>query len=104
MHTTRTIAIVEDDSLIAQFLREVLSDEGYTVRVYPDGRSGLAAISPQSHRSAARSEPTVDDWVGCSGAYPAAPRSGAADRAHDRKHTAVELGGAGRDGVSGNAV
>jgi DNA-binding response OmpR family regulator len=47
MHTTSTITIVEDDPLIAQFLREVLSDEGYIVRVYPDGRSGLAAIIAQ---------------------------------------------------------
>ena len=44
MHTPITIAIVEDDLLIAQFLSEVLSDEGYTVRAYLDGRSGLAAI------------------------------------------------------------
>jgi len=47
MHTPITIAIVEDDPLIAQFLSEVLSDEGYTVRAYPDGRSGLAAIIAQ---------------------------------------------------------
>jgi DNA-binding response OmpR family regulator len=44
MHSPITIAIVEDDLLIAQFLSEVLSDEGYAVRLYPDGRSGLTAI------------------------------------------------------------
>ena len=47
MHTPITIVIVEDDPLITQFLSEVLSDEGYTVRAYPDGRSGLAAIIAQ---------------------------------------------------------
>jgi two-component system response regulator MtrA len=47
MHTPIAIVIVEDDPLISQFLSEVLSDEGYTVRVYPDGRSGLAAIIAQ---------------------------------------------------------
>ncbi len=47
IHTTITIAIVEDDPLITQFLIEVLSDEGYTVHAYPDGRSGLAAIIEQ---------------------------------------------------------
>jgi DNA-binding response OmpR family regulator len=47
MHTPITIAIVEDDPLIAQFLSEVLSDEGHTVRAYRDGRSGLAAIIAQ---------------------------------------------------------
>jgi len=47
MDTPITIAIVEDDPLIAQFLSEVLGDEGYTVRAFPDGRSGLAAIIAQ---------------------------------------------------------
>jgi DNA-binding response OmpR family regulator len=47
MHTPITIAIVEDDPLIAQFLSEVLGDEGYTVRAFPDGLSGLAAIIAQ---------------------------------------------------------
>lgn len=47
MHRPITIAIVEDDRLIAQFLSEVLSDEGYMVRAYHDGRSGLAAIIAQ---------------------------------------------------------
>jgi two-component system response regulator ChvI len=43
-NTPITIAIVEDDLRIAQFLSEVLSDEGYTVRAYADGLSGLASI------------------------------------------------------------
>jgi DNA-binding response OmpR family regulator len=47
MHTPIIIAIVEDDPLIAQFLSEVLSDEGHTVRAYRDGRSGLDAIIAQ---------------------------------------------------------
>jgi DNA-binding response OmpR family regulator len=47
MHTSIIIAIVEDDPLIAQFLSEVLSDEGHTVRAYRDGRSGLDAIIAQ---------------------------------------------------------
>ena len=47
MHTPIIIAIVEDDPLIAQFLSEVLSDEGHTVRAYRNGRSGLDAIIAQ---------------------------------------------------------
>jgi DNA-binding response OmpR family regulator len=47
MHTPITIAIVEDDRFISEFLSEVLSDAGYLVRAYPDGGSGLAAIIAQ---------------------------------------------------------
>lgn len=42
-----TIAIVEDNPLIAQFLSEVLSDEGYAARVYGDGRSAVAGVVGQ---------------------------------------------------------
>jgi DNA-binding response OmpR family regulator len=47
MDTPITIAIVEDDRFISQFLSEVLSDEGYAVRVYSDGRSAVTAILAQ---------------------------------------------------------
>jgi DNA-binding response OmpR family regulator len=47
MDTPITITIVEDDPLIIQFLSEVLSDEGYAVRVYSDGRSAMTAILAQ---------------------------------------------------------
>jgi DNA-binding response OmpR family regulator len=40
-----TIAIVEDNPLIAQFLSEALSDEGYAVRIYGDGRSAVAGLT-----------------------------------------------------------
>ena len=46
MDTPITITIVEDDPLIIQFLSEVLSDEGYAVRVYSDGRSAMTASVP----------------------------------------------------------
>jgi DNA-binding response OmpR family regulator len=39
-----TIAIVEDNPLIAHFVSEALSEEGYAVRVFSDGRSALAGI------------------------------------------------------------
>ncbi len=42
-----TIAIVEDNPLVEEFLSAVLSDVGYAVRVYNDGRSVLAAIIAQ---------------------------------------------------------
>ena len=51
MPMTSSIAIVEDDPLIIQFLCEVLGDEGYAVRVYSDGRSAVAAIIAQPCRS-----------------------------------------------------
>jgi DNA-binding response OmpR family regulator len=41
------IAIAEDNPLIAQLLNEALSDEGYLVRIFGDGRSALAAIIAQ---------------------------------------------------------
>src|SRR4051812_42502384 len=47
MQSPITIAIVEDDRFISEFLTEVLSDAGYLVRAYPDGGSGLAAIIAQ---------------------------------------------------------
>ncbi len=50
MPMTSSIAIVEDDPLIIQFLCEVLGDEGYAVRVYSDGRSAVAAIIAQPRR------------------------------------------------------
>ena len=40
-----TIAIVEDNPLIAHFVSEALSEEGYAVRVFSDGRSALAGIT-----------------------------------------------------------
>jgi len=42
-----TIAIVEDNPMIAQLLSEMLSEEGYAVRVYGDGRSAVTAILAQ---------------------------------------------------------
>jgi len=42
-----TIAIVEDNLAIAELLSEIFTDEGYTVRVYGDGRSAVAAILAQ---------------------------------------------------------
>jgi DNA-binding response OmpR family regulator len=47
MDTPIMITIVEDDPLIAQFLSEVLSDEGYAVRGYSDGRSAVTTILAQ---------------------------------------------------------
>jgi DNA-binding response OmpR family regulator len=47
MQSPITIAIVEDDRFISEFLNEVLSDAGYLVRAYPDGGSGLAGIITQ---------------------------------------------------------
>jgi DNA-binding response OmpR family regulator len=47
MPEVTTIAIVEDNLLIAQILSEVLSDEAYAVRIYTDGRSAVAAILAQ---------------------------------------------------------
>jgi len=40
-----TIAVVEDNPLIAHFVSEALSEEGYVVRVFSDGRSALAGIT-----------------------------------------------------------
>jgi DNA-binding response OmpR family regulator len=47
MQMTTTIAIAEDNPLIAELLSETLSNEGYAVRVFGDGRSALAAIIAQ---------------------------------------------------------
>jgi two-component system KDP operon response regulator KdpE len=47
VHMTGTIVVVEDNPLIAQFLSEALTDEGYAVRMFDDGRSALAAIIAQ---------------------------------------------------------
>jgi len=47
MHRIITITIVEDNPLAAEFLSEVLSEAGYAVRVYGDGRSAVAAIIEQ---------------------------------------------------------
>jgi CheY-like chemotaxis protein len=42
---TSTIVVVDDNPLITQLLSETLTEEGYTVRVFGDGRSALAAIT-----------------------------------------------------------
>jgi two-component system response regulator ChvI len=47
MQEVATIAIVEDNLLIAQVLSEMLSDEGYAVRIYRDGRSAVTALIAQ---------------------------------------------------------
>lgn len=47
MPMTSTIVIVDDNALITQLLSEALSDEGYAVRVFGDGRSALEAILAQ---------------------------------------------------------
>jgi CheY-like chemotaxis protein len=47
MDRTITIAIVEDNPLVVEFLSAVLSDAGYAVCVYSDGRSALTAIIAQ---------------------------------------------------------
>ena len=44
MQDIRDIVIVEDDGSVARLLADALSDEGYTVRTFGDGRSALTAI------------------------------------------------------------
>lgn len=38
------ILVVEDDPTLAEILEELLTEEGYEVRVAVDGRAGMAAI------------------------------------------------------------
>jgi DNA-binding response OmpR family regulator len=45
--TTRDIVVVEDNVAVAQFVAEVLDEEGYRTRTFHDGRAALAAIVAQ---------------------------------------------------------
>jgi DNA-binding response OmpR family regulator len=47
MLRTETILVVDDDPAIAALIAEVLTDEGYTVRLAYDASSALAAIAAQ---------------------------------------------------------
>lgn len=42
-----TILVAEDDRRIADLLRELLSDEGYNIRIARDGVEALAAIEQE---------------------------------------------------------
>jgi two-component system response regulator ChvI len=41
---THTIIIAEDNALIAEMVSDILSEEGYTVQVFGDGRAALNAV------------------------------------------------------------
>lgn len=41
----QTIYVVDDEESIRVFLKEELSDEGYSVAVFPDGESALDALA-----------------------------------------------------------
>jgi CheY-like chemotaxis protein len=47
MLRTETILVVDDDPAIAALIAEVLTDEGYTVRLAYDASSALAVIAAQ---------------------------------------------------------
>lgn len=48
MLQTETILVVDDDPSIAALIAEVLTDEGYAVRLAYDASSALAAIATQA--------------------------------------------------------